>query len=463
MRHATIQQLSAFVDGALTGVSRDLVTRHLASCASCRERHAMWRIYDDVLQRVLAWEPDEHTMEEASTRVELTLTAERKGLPLPEFTPLLSPHVEPVSARPDPARPLPAKGNSGTLPTPERMRLLFEGALPSRTEPGPGAITPTEPPPAEPAPESEASAEPPATTAHAAVAASPAHTGAPVAEAVEAEAAIAGPVSASPLRSERPPRADAPVRRTPRGLRTLVALVAVLLLVVLSTPFLPEVIRIPVPGRWLPRLPRVEFVRREAEPAPPVTGQSPPSSELRLADRTPVEGRLATGALPVVADSTRTEPRGVAARPTAPARPLDTPAPPPERAAEPAGDASDHPVTLVPVRLHTEVLLAPSRRPRETGAEHPASPAPDTESHAEWPLLCGEVQSLTGAPLEGARIELDSPALSVRTDERGRFCLSCPAGRRTLRVAAAGHGAVSRAVDLAGEIAEVRITLSPSP
>ena len=459
MRHATIQQLSAFVDGALTGVSRDLVTRHLASCASCRERHAMWRIHDDVLQRVLAWEPDEHTMEEASTRVELTLTAERKGLPLPEFTPLLSPHVEPVSARPAPVRPLSAKGHSGMLPTPERMRQLFEGARPTRTEPGAVANAPTEPPRDEPAPESAASAEPAATTEHAAAAASRAHTGAPVAEFVDAEPAIGEPASASPLRSGRPHREDAAIRRTPRGLRTLLALVAVLLLVLLSTPFLPEVIRIPVPERWLPRLPRVEFVGRGAEPAPPDTARSP---EVRPADRMPVEGRLVTDALAVVAESTRTQARAVAPEPAAPARPLDKPAPAPKRAAEPASGSSDHPVTVVPVRVHTEVLLAPPRRPRETGAVAPASPAPDTASHAEWPHLCGVVQSLTGAPLEGASIELDSPALTVRTDEKGRFCLSCPAGRRTLHVEAAGHGAVSRAVDLAGETAEVRITLSPT-
>src|SRR6185503_7957816 len=90
-RHVTAQQLSAFLDGALSGVSRELVTRHLAACADCRERHALWHIYDEVLQRVLSWEPNEHTMEEASTRVELALTAERRGLPPPEFTSVLHP------------------------------------------------------------------------------------------------------------------------------------------------------------------------------------------------------------------------------------------------------------------------------------------------------------------------------------------------------------------------------------
>src|SRR6185503_15380338 len=108
-RHVTAQQLSAFLDGALSGVSRELVTRHLAACADCRERHALWHIYDEVLQRVLSWEPDEHTMEQASARVELALTAERRGLAPPEFTSVLNP----VSAA-GPSSP----STSGMFPAP---------------------------------------------------------------------------------------------------------------------------------------------------------------------------------------------------------------------------------------------------------------------------------------------------------------------------------------------------------
>ena len=95
MRHVSVQQLSAFLDGALVGVSRELVARHLESCMGCRERHAQWRAGDDVLRRVLSWEPDERTLEEWSSRVELTLTAERKGLPAPEFSELLHPVIAP--------------------------------------------------------------------------------------------------------------------------------------------------------------------------------------------------------------------------------------------------------------------------------------------------------------------------------------------------------------------------------
>ena len=82
MRHVSKQQLSAFVDGALSGVSRELVTRHLAACHSCREKHMAWKAADEALRGALAWTPNERTLEEWSSRVELCLTAERKGLPI---------------------------------------------------------------------------------------------------------------------------------------------------------------------------------------------------------------------------------------------------------------------------------------------------------------------------------------------------------------------------------------------
>ena len=97
MRHVSVQQLSAFIDSALSGVSRELVTRHLAVCGACRDKHAAWKAADEALRQALAWTPNERTLEGWSSRVEMCITAERKGLPVPEFTPTLLPVIAPVT------------------------------------------------------------------------------------------------------------------------------------------------------------------------------------------------------------------------------------------------------------------------------------------------------------------------------------------------------------------------------
>ena len=106
-----MQQLSAFIDSALSGVSRELVTRHLAACGACRDKHAAWKAADEALRQALAWTPNERTLEAWSSRVEMCITAERKGLPVPEFTPTLLPEIAPV-----------------TPTSPPRMRELLESA-----------------------------------------------------------------------------------------------------------------------------------------------------------------------------------------------------------------------------------------------------------------------------------------------------------------------------------------------
>ena len=53
MIHLTVQQLSASLDGALTGPSLELVVRHLAACHDCRDRQARLAKHDDALRRLL--------------------------------------------------------------------------------------------------------------------------------------------------------------------------------------------------------------------------------------------------------------------------------------------------------------------------------------------------------------------------------------------------------------------------
>jgi hypothetical protein len=442
VRHVSIQQLSAFVDGALTGVSRELVTRHLAACPDCRERHAMWHIYDEVLKRVLSWEPNERTLEEASARIELILTAERRGMPVPEFTSVLPPVI---ASGPD----------SGTF---ARDSGLFSGASGSfAAGPGPNPSSRMGPPGTPPA-----MSEPFAP-------------------------------SALPVEPMEPGYARVPRRRKRTGNPVFAVCAVLVLLALVSLPFLPEVIRIPVPGAWQPRVPRVEFMPHEQAAAPTPVPSKPP---LQLAEHAAVEPVLVPQHLsPAPVESVATKPAEPAAsRPSAPAtdtvalrssapakleaakprpaatsvhaerpapakKPAPVPRPSPPPAEEHVTYGEDHPVTIVPVQVKTEVNLAPTA---------PAKPAPqaaasDSGSDDALPLLCGEVVDESGAPVEGARVTIAALSLSVRTDKRGHFCVACAPGERSLVVEMPGYAPATRAVTLTGPMVETRITLAVAP
>jgi hypothetical protein len=91
----------------------------------------------------------------------------------------------------------------------------------------------------------------------------------------------------------------------------------------------------------------------------------------------------------------------------------------------------------------------------------PGKPADrDTPAHS-GPTLCGEVRNPQGQPVEGARVYLTSPPRMVRTDKGGRFCISCPQGKRTIRIEATGRAPVTRTVQMGSTKLETRFTLVP--
>jgi hypothetical protein len=267
----------------------------------------------------------------------------------------------------------------------------------------------------------------------------------------------------------------APAQRSSSGvMRTALVIGGLLALVLLASPYMPEVIRIQVPGKWL-KFPKLEFVRKAGAPEP---GNATDPS-LQLATSAPLVPQVVPPepAVPAV-DSTAlalaaardslAKLEAAMARANAAKR---KPAPPKRRAPpveelEPdgwqEGDgelAPERGATIVPVRVQTSVSLAPAR-PRPEATPTPP-PAPDPPASDEsWPLLCGEVISFTGAPVEGARVELASPPLTVRTDKRGRFCIACPPGARVVRVEHAAFEPVNRAVELKSETLEMRIWLT---
>jgi len=655
VRHVSVQQVSAFLDGALAGVSRELVLRHIGTCAHCRERHARWKARDEALRAALAWAPAERTLEEWSARVEMTLTAERRGLPAPEFTPSLHPVIAPVvepaaervrelleRARGTGPEPPARAGREETrdtgppAPVASESRQAAPGATgagadeapqhdddahatpPADDVPAPPATDATDAtPPREPAAneaapdarppheegmvevmahedapptgaataaghdehDAEAEAEHDGTEAADPPAADPT-TGAareteehapPIADEQPVRPASPRGTDASPTRrvrepapaSERKPTPGTPPRRAPAAPRRPLAARAAatarrtpplpvprpvampaavegdvgatragaasrppsverapvaptatgpaiviepawqparvrrrlwstrgatvvggtLLAVLLATPFLPDVIRIPLPERWPPRLPRIEFVRRGGAPVDPAAERR--GGEFGLASRTavepvtvrepaadagkPAEGGRATATPPAPPASVAgREPESRSASATAASsNPDGRQAEGPGTRVEPVrrdGPAEpepafvpDHPATVIPVRVRTTVQSAPEP------VRRPAPVASEPESDETWPLLCGEVLQADGTPVEGARVQLVAPALAVRTDRRGRFCIACPAGTRAFRIEVAGRPVATRTVELSGTTFETRVTLPATP
>jgi hypothetical protein len=281
-----------------------------------------------------------------------------------------------------------------------------------------------------------------------------------------------------------PAETDTARARRRRDSRSLLVACSVLLLVLLTSQLMPEVIRIPLPERWGLRVPRVEFVRGVPTPAEDAAG--PRAAELRLAarqpvvpelvpenpPRTPADSAVAVAATlgsgaeatlepatPATASATLAPPAGYGTwergGPAPPAAARTTPASAAASSAPVEASPAlvpDSPATIIPVRVSKTVHLSSptSRKP------------PEPEGDEQWPLLCGEVIDSEGHPVEGARVQLVSFALTVRTDRRGRFCVACPPGVRALRVEASGFPVVNRTVELSGELVETRIALPPA-
>lgn len=126
MSHLTIQQVSASLDGALDGVSLELVVRHLGSCRDCRDRHARLSKQDDALRRMLAFEPTELSMSDAMARLDAVLAAEVRAETAPEVYPVLKlvPARVTTPAAPPPATP-PLAVAASVTPIPPAARTPF--------------------------------------------------------------------------------------------------------------------------------------------------------------------------------------------------------------------------------------------------------------------------------------------------------------------------------------------------
>jgi len=467
MRHVTAIQLCAFMDDALVGSPDDQTARHLATCTPCRIRYELWCHVDDSVRDLFGQVPDEHAMEQWSSWVEIAVTAERKGLPAPEFAAMRLPQM----SSPPPPRtvvtPLPAfEAPPFELPPFAAPSPPFAAPLPAAPKPRPAfpplpAVQPPAPPPA------------PAAMPYAA----------------EVRVRTSGPVPPV-LRGIRPTEMDGPL---PFGLD--VPHVAPVTPGPYATPVATGAARAPFAAP--PQVARPGAYARM--PQPPASGF--PKLWVWLACALLfAAGTLA--ALPYVCHrfgwplpqwpiltairnaerdvlARRAEVAGTERAASAPhdATPHDA-APPPvagKHASSKAhsGEAvqrTDHPgeppdasiIFDLPAIEPEDAEPDPaSDAPSEHASKHETTPhkAVARTGRSGWSQLCGEVRNTQGLPIEGARVSIADPDLIVRTDRHGEFCIACPPGKRTLRILASGRAPVIRTVELGRETLQLRFTL----
>lgn len=561
MIHLTVQQLSAALDGALTGPSLELVVRHLAACHDCRDRQARLAKHDDALRRLLSQDPGEAFIDELSARAEAWVMAIARGMPEPV------PHASvPLQHEEDPANPVeppappprPELGRSaevaseagwgriGLKPTastnapesdPEEAQRLLEalerGEVTDFTEltgqgmrdqtpvdgpvfdlpgwlqdPSRRAAEPrTGPrevpklnvffdrlderaagitraavdrvfrrdPPVDATPEADASVELP--PGHAGYAPPgwrpPVRPSEPLPTRTSKEEPVAAddrPEAPAPVETAQPRPAFAtaprpvfatpsapPARRPSRGpdRAYLVALTSVcgLALVLVALQMIPTGDPQHRPGSGI-QMPEVRFRPNETT-ASASDSSRPEVNDIQSATtKTPTEVVVP----PVVEpdpDPDAILHEDAASTPTT-IPPVIEPDPAVEdQAPAPVTVSAPKPRPKPPAAVRTEPVRAVS-----TPVKSEPAPVVTAKDDGDWPLLCGVVTDASGQPIPGARITATEIAFSMRTDAKGRFCLSAPAGTQHLLVEAPGFSQTREAVRISNGQPELRLTLA---
>jgi hypothetical protein len=113
--------------------------------------------------------------------------------------------------------------------------------------------------------------------------------------------------------------------------------------------------------------------------------------------------------------------------------------------------------TVIPVHvIHTETVVPASPPPAPAPA--PATPA----ARAELGVLCGTVLDTDSHPVARAQVMMADVGVVVLTDRTGHFCLTAPAGERTLSVVALGFTSMRRLVSLGKSTPELSVKLMPA-
>jgi len=496
MTHLTIQQLVAQTDGELTGPSLNLVEKHISECETCWHELERLAEQDALLASVVSIDPGDAFFEDLALGVEAEISGKRKPAPraaaASPVTRAATPHPEPVVAGPQPG-PRAAPEPAAASPPLEIERV-----------PEPAAASP--PPEIERAPEPAAASPPPAATRVASsdppwVAEPPDLIIEPVggwtpptptpddpfADLVLPPRSTTAP--APPVRAPRPPepraarpspapgpvpkpaarpapsappnvppqptppregRRPAPVVPILFGVGTFIAGIAVA--VVLTIRLMG------IGGIHGSRPERI---------VPPVTASPGPAPE--MAPKIEAPPAVQVEVPPAVIPAPAAEPAAVAAAPTpapAPVGSRSTPArtrrhaPAAGSTSAPDGALETPSTTVIPVQIiRTET--AATARPAAPAPE-PAAPAPEAAApapQAERGILCGIVRDSDGHPVARAQVMMADVGVVVLTDRAGRFCITAPAGERTLSVVALGFTASRRLVSLGKRTPELSVTL----
>jgi len=103
MSHLSTAQISASLDGALTGPDFESLLAHLSSCVVCKEQRDRMATHDDALRRLFAFEPDHRALDE-SARAAVERFARFRP---PEVQNPPSIQQDSTATPADPAQPLP--------------------------------------------------------------------------------------------------------------------------------------------------------------------------------------------------------------------------------------------------------------------------------------------------------------------------------------------------------------------
>jgi hypothetical protein len=177
--------------------------------------------------------------------------------------------------------------------------------------------------------------------------------------------------------------------------------------------------------------------------APPATARPEPVHEAATEPEAPptVQVEVPPALIPT--------PAAVRARTTPHAARIRHPAP---AASNPGQDASESGSTVIPVQvIRTETASS-------TAPAAPPPPAAPT-APAELGILCGVVLDSDGRAVARAQVMMADVGVVVLTDRAGRFCLTAPAGERTLSVVALGFSPARRLVSLGKRTPELSVTL----
>ncbi|HEY6866668.1 MAG TPA: carboxypeptidase-like regulatory domain-containing protein, partial [Candidatus Eisenbacteria bacterium] len=151
--------------------------------------------------------------------------------------------------------------------------------------------------------------------------------------------------------------------------------------------------------------------------------------------------------------------------------PVSPPSGPAALYARPPAPAQTSEVPAGPVTVKKQERAMPMGTPGMPAAEKtggaPAAPEPSPAAGAALDQavaiieLCGDVRDPSGRPVAGASVVIADNGVAARTDAKGRFCVSGPAGDRTLAVLAVGYVPARQGVRFVAGAPRASIALEP--